>query len=205
MRLLAKVCGLTSQEDTRVALASGADLVGFVHHPPSPRHCDSLASASVGAGKQGVLVVVGKEAEPMIERAFAAGLGWIQPHAGCAREQVARAIRNAGLKVLLPWPDEPDQAVVEADLYLWEPSPVHTGVPGGSGQSHHALHPPPGPFLLAGGLDGPTLQSRLSNLPPHARSFLRGVDAASRLEATPGRKDPLKVAAFLENAHALHL
>jgi len=205
VRLIAKVCGLTTADDTRFALEARADLVGFVHHPPSLRHCADLASASVGAGDKGVLVMVGGDAAPMIERARSAGLAWIQPHAGAARARVAEAIRKAGFRVLLPWPDEPGQEEVEADLYLWEPSPAVTGVQGGSGQGHGALHPPPGPFLLAGGLDGPTLQTRLANLPAEAKRFLRGVDAASRLESVPGRKDPLKVAAFLENAHALHL
>jgi phosphoribosylanthranilate isomerase len=205
VKLIAKVCGLTTAEDTRFALEAGADLVGFVHHPASPRHCVDIASASEGAGDQGVLVMVGEDAEPMIALARSAGLAWIQPHAGAARKRVARDIKAAGFQVLLPWPDEPEQEVVEADLYLWEPSPGVTGVQGGSGQSHGALYPPPGPFLLAGGLDGTTLQSRLCILPPDTKRFLRGVDAASRLESTPGRKDPLKVAAFLENAHALHL
>ncbi|MBS1766237.1 MAG: hypothetical protein JST05_02370 [Acidobacteria bacterium] len=205
MTLLAKVCGLTCASDTRLALDLGADLLGFVHHPPSPRHCAGLVSASAGVGERGVLVRVGDDAQEMIQQARQAGLGWVQPHAGAARVRVAQAIRAAGLKVLMPWPDEPDQDEVEADLYLWEPSPTVTGLQGGSGQSHSALHPPPGPFLLAGGLEGATLQQRLGRLPYDAKRFLRGVDAASRLEATPGFKDPAKVAAFLENAHALHL
>ena len=205
MRMIAKVCGLVRAADTRFALEQGADLVGFVHHPPSPRHCMDIEAASAGAGERGVLVRVSDDADAMIKQARAAELGWVQPHAGEARARVARAIRAAGLKVLLPWPDEPDQEIIEADLYLWEPSPAVTGVQGGSGKSHSALHPPPGPFLLAGGLDGTTLQQRLGSLPLDTKRFLRGVDAASRLESAPGRKDPVKVAAFLENAHALHL
>jgi phosphoribosylanthranilate isomerase len=205
MKLIAKICGLTCAEDVRFALEAGADLVGFVHHPPSPRHCTDILTAGAGAGDKGVLVIVGEDAAPMIEQAKAAGLRWVQPHAGAARARVAEAIRKAGLRVLLPWPDEPGQEPMDADLYLWEPSPTVTGVPGGAGLGHCALYPPPGPFLLAGGLDGPTLQMRLANLPMEAKRLLRGVDAASRLEATPGRKDPIKVAAFLENAHALHL
>jgi phosphoribosylanthranilate isomerase len=205
VKLIAKVCGLTTAEDARLAVEAGADLVGFVHHPPSPRHCADIAASSKGAGDRGVLVMVGGDAAPMIEQATAAGLAWIQPHAGAARRRVVEAIRNAGFRVLLPWPDEPDQDPIEAELYLWEPSPQLTGVQGGSGKAHGALHPPPGPFLLAGGLDGPTLQMRLASLPAETKRFLRGVDAASRLESAPGRKDPLKVAAFLENAHALHL
>ena len=203
MKLLAKVCGLTRAEDARFALEQGADLVGFVHHPPSPRHCADIAKASAEAGARGVLVRVGDDADLMIAQAKEARLGWVQPHAGEARAEVAAALRAAGLKVLLPWPDEPDQPFIEADLYLWEPSPKVTGLLGGSGQPHGASHPPPGPFLLAGGLDGASLQQRLCSLHHETKRFLRGVDAASRLEASPGIKDPARVAAFVENAHAL--
>ena len=43
---LAKVCGLRRPEDAAQAAAEGADLLGFVCHPPSPRHCDDLSIAS---------------------------------------------------------------------------------------------------------------------------------------------------------------
>ncbi len=205
MSLLAKVCGLTRASDARFALAVGADLLGFVHHPPSPRHCVDIPSASADAAGKGVLVMVGEDAAPMIALARRAGLTWIQPHAGAARRRVTAALQAEGFKVLLPWPDEPDQEALPADLYLWEPNPKRTGVQGGSGQAHAALHPPPGPFLLAGGLDAETVQRRLAVLPLESKRFLRGVDAASRLEATPGIKDPVKVKAFLENAHALRI
>lgn len=205
MKLQAKVCGLTHADDAWMALVAGADFLGFVHHPPSPRHCRDLAAASAAAGSKGVLVAVGENAAPMIALARTAGLGWVQPHATTGRKAVVNDLRQAGFKVLLPWSDAPDQETVEADLYLWEPNPARTGVPGGSGQAHEALHPPPGPFLLAGGLDAENLLRRLAILPLASKPFLRGVDAASRLEARPGRKDPVKVQAFLENAHALHL
>lgn len=205
MNLLAKVCGITTAADARFAHAQGADMLGFVHHPKSPRHCANIPAASAGLSYKGVLVMVGEDPAPMIAQANAAGLAWVQPHSGEARDEVAAALSAAGFQILLPWPDEPDQPFIQADLYLWEPSPAITGVAGGSGQPHLSLHPPPGPFLLAGGLDGPSLQTRLANLPAETKQNLRGVDAASRLEAAPGRKDPRKVIAYLENAHALHL
>jgi phosphoribosylanthranilate isomerase len=65
--------------------------------------------------------------------------------------------------------------------------------------------PPPGPFLLAGGLGAGVLAARAALLPPIAHPLLRGFDAASGLEAAPGRKDPHKVEAFIRTAHALEL
>ncbi|HJU84732.1 MAG TPA: hypothetical protein VJ600_11010 [Holophagaceae bacterium] len=203
-RLLVKVCGLTNAEDAAQAAAAGADFLGFVVHPPSPRHCADLAAACKGHDARSVLVTVGDEAEPMMRLAEAAGLRWIQPHASrAARGRIVGQLRTAGFRVLLPWPDEPGQDPIDADLYLWEPSPEATGVAGGSGRAHAAQFPPPGAYLLAGGLDGESLRGRIQDLPYAHLRFLKGVDAASRLERAPGLKDPAKVTAFVEAARAL--
>ncbi len=205
MSLLAKVCGLARAEDAAQAAADGADLLGFVCHPPSPRHCADLALAAPHLDRA-VLVMVAESAEAIRDTAQSFGFRRVQPHLPRAeRARGAALLKAAGFLVLLPWADEADQPAIAADLYLWEPSPAATGVAGGSGQSHAMDYPPPGPFLLAGGLDAARLGSRLVMLPPGARSLLRGFDAASRLEAAPGRKDPAKVAAFIQAAHSLEL
>ena len=78
--MIAKVCGITNAEDARVALDTGADLIGFVRHPASPRHCGDLAAASAGIGARGVLVTVGDDIDAMIAEAKQHGLGWLQPY-----------------------------------------------------------------------------------------------------------------------------
>lgn len=197
MSLLAKVCGLTTAGDAAFAAAQGSDLLGFVSHPPSPRHCPDLAVAEPFLDRA-VLVMVADQAEAMLERARQHGFHRIQPYLPVSgRQHGVTLLREAGLFVLLPWADEPGQPPVPADLYLWEPGAAQTGVPGGSGQGHAMAFPPPGPFLVAGGLDGANLAGRMAALPSAARPGLRGFDAASRLEAAPGRKDPAKVAAFV--------
>jgi phosphoribosylanthranilate isomerase len=151
-----------------------------------------------------VLVQVAEEAEAILAMARRHGFRQVQPYLPAAtRGAGIQLLREVGLFVLLPWADEPDQAAVSADLYLWEPSAKVTGVAGGSGQGHAMTFPPPGDFLLAGGLDATTLHSRVTALPEAARSRCRGVDAASRLEAAPGRKEPGKVADFIRTAHDL--
>lgn len=203
MSLLAKVCGLTTAEDAAFATELGADLLGFVAHPPSPRHCANLAVAEAFLGRA-VLVAVAERAEDLLEVARRHGFRRVQPYLPAAgRECGVALLRKAGLFVLLPWPDEPGQAALPADLYLWESSPAQTGVVGGSGQGHGMAFPPPGPFLLAGGLDGAALAPRAAALPPSIRPQLRGFDAASRLESAPGRKDAAKVGAFITAAHHL--
>lgn len=205
MRALAKVCGLVAAGDAAWAVAQGADLLGFVAHPRSPRHCTDLSVAAPFL-RQAVLVAVADDPEAILVPARNHGFRSVQPYLPPAlRKEGVGLLRAAGLFVLLPWADEPGQEPVEADLYLWESSPAITGVAGGSGQGHAMAFPPPGPFLLAGGLDGANLAARAGALPAALRSRLRGVDAASRLEAVPGRKDPVRVAAFVAAAHALEL
>jgi len=199
--LLAKVCGLVQAEDAAQAAALGADLLGFVCHPPSPRHCADLTVAAPYLDRA-VLVMVAAEPEAILATARRHGFRRVQPYlpsAGC-RVGVAR-LRAAGLFVLLPWADEPHPETPNPDLYLWETSPAQTGVPGGSGQGHAMAFPPPGDFLLAGGLDAANLKARLAAVPEALRSHLRGADAASRLEASPGRKDPAKLSTFISSVH----
>lgn len=203
MKALAKVCGLVRPEDVAQAAAQGADLLGFVSHAPSPRHCSDLTVTQPYLDRA-VLVQVADQAEAILDLARLHGFRRVQPHLPSSeRERGVGLLRAAGLFVLLPWADEAEQLAIPADLYLWEPSPQTTGVAGGSGQGHAMAFAPPGPFLLAGGLDAMNLRARVGSLSDSARARFRGVDAASRLEASPGLKDPVKVSAFIHTAHEL--
>jgi phosphoribosylanthranilate isomerase len=196
--MLAKVCGLTNPGDAGFAAAAGADLLGFVMHPPSPRHCADPGSAAKGHEDKAVLVTVGQDAAAMMALGQLMGIRRLQPHVPAShRGEVVSLLRAQGFWILLPWADEPDQPRIEADLYLWEPSPRQTGVAGGSGQTHPMRFPPPGPFLLAGGLEAANLQERFAAIPAEVRPQARGADAASRLERLPGLKDPQKVREFI--------
>lgn len=200
-RLLAKVCGLTTANDAAQAALAGADLLGFVRHAPSPRHCLDLGVAAAHLDRA-VLVMVA-EAEAILAEAKRHGFRRVQAYLPEATRAVgARLLRDAGLFLILPWADEAGQDVIAADLYLWETGVAATGVVGGSGQTHAMRHAPPGPFLLAGGLDATNATARLAAVPAELQSRLRGADAASRLEAAPGRKDPARVTAFVHAIHA---
>ncbi len=199
-----KVCGLTNAGDAAFAAAEGADYLGFVAHQPSPRHCADLASASREVRDRAVLVTVSDDAEAILRMARAAGIKIIQPHVSRDhRAKVVQRLKSEGYFILLPWCDDGDQSSIAADLYLWESSPDITGVAGGSGQTHSMTYPPPGPFLLAGGLKADNLQERAALIPMEARSHLMGFDAASRLELSPGIKDPSKVRAFIRTAKSM--
>ena len=198
--LKAKVCGLTTPEDVAMVLAAGADFLGFLSHAASPRHCPDPRLPAL-AGDRAVLVAVVEDAAELAAWAKACGATWVQPYLPDRRG--LDLLRARGLRILLPWPDEPGQEPAQADLFLWESSPAATGVLGGSGQGHGLAHPPPGPFLLGGGLHGPVLRERYAALSRHLDC--RGFDAASRLEHSPGRKHPELVAAFVRAAHFLEM
>jgi phosphoribosylanthranilate isomerase len=201
--LLAKVCGLVRAEDVAFAASAGADLLGFVSHPPSPRHCEDLSVATPFLDRA-VLVQVAEQPEVILAMAQRFGFRRVQPYLPSQqRERGSRLFGQAGLFVLLPWADEAGQVPVSADLCVWETSAAATGVMGGSGRGHAMTFTPPGDFLLAGGMDATNLRDRLNALPPALRTRCRGVDAASRLEASPGVKDSAKVTAFIRMAHEL--
>ena len=188
MTLLAKVCGLSTTEDAAFAAGQGADLLGFVCHPPSPRHCVDLSVAKAFLDRA-VLVMVAERAEAVLETARHHRFRRVQPYLlATERERGVSLLREAGLFVLLPWADEPGQAPVPADLYLWEPSAVQTGVAGGSGQGHAMAFPPPGPFLLAGGLDGANLAARVAALPLIARHAARASTRPVAWKSSPGSR-----------------
>ncbi|MBI4914142.1 MAG: phosphoribosylanthranilate isomerase [Acidobacteria bacterium] len=202
--MLAKVCGLTNRADAEFAAEAGADLLGFVSHPPSPRHCPAPREAAGSWADRSVLVMVSDNPEGLARAADASGFRRIQPHAGPeARGRVTRYLRERGFWVLLPWADTPGQEDGAPDCHLWEPGPALTGLPGGSGRTNPLQHPPPGPFLLAGGLHPDNLRERLGALAPLLRPRLHGFDAASRLESRPGLKNPDLVLRFIETIRSM--
>ena len=199
-----KVCGLTNAADAAFAAAEGADFLGFVVHPPSPRHCANLAEASREVRDRAVLVTVVDDAEVIMRMASAAGIRNVQPHVSLEhKKKVVQRLKSEGYFILLPWIDVKDQLATPADLYVWESNSKETGVAGGSGRTHAMTFPPPGPFLLAGGLDADNLRERAALCPMGARIHLQGFDAASRLELSPGLKDPLKVRTYIQTAKSI--
>src|SRR5258707_3467100 len=58
MSLIVKICGLSTRETLGVALAAGADMVGFVFFPPSPRHLSLETARELGRHAKGRAVKV---------------------------------------------------------------------------------------------------------------------------------------------------
>jgi phosphoribosylanthranilate isomerase len=210
MSLLVKICGLRTPEALDAALAAGADLVGFVFFPPSPRHVGFEAARALGERVQGrarkaALSVDASDTDlAMLVEALKPDL--LQLHGKETPERVATLRSRFHLPVMkaLPVESKSDLAPVRiyekvADRILFDArAPREATRPGGLGKSFdwHLLE---GldlqvPFMLSGGLDAGNVAEalRITRAP--------SVDVSSGVERSPGDKDPDKIHAFVRAA-----
>lgn len=202
-RPLVKICGLVWREDVMLAEQAGADLLGFVF-ADSPRRADPAMVAALGktrALKIGVVVTSpseGRHIPPDVQQLLTDGC--------------LDAIQFSG-------DEQPDECFPQAFPYyktvrigseneISQLQQYHSprvlidarspdGRYGGSG---HRIPPEliekiPGPLWLAGGLNPANIAEVVRSFQPEL------VDVSSGLESHPGKKDPRKVTAFMEEIH----
>jgi len=199
-RPLVKVCGLTRREDAELAMKCGADMLGFILVPSSPRHTtvDFIRSLKdLEAIKIGVIILeegedLPKEIAQLLEEGCLQG---IQFH---GRETPDVLRRYPGYKVLNASSVEDLDRVKD-----FGPQPVlldayRPGMAGGTGTqvSKEILDKTQPPLWLAGGLNPENILEVLQEWHPHL------VDLASGLEEAPGIKDPRKIHAFFKELDA---
>lgn len=204
-----KICGLTRAEHALAAAGAGADMIGFVFHPPSPRFrppdtfrdiADALVARYGAAAPERVGVFVKTPLDTMQAFSLKCDLTAVQPH-GLEDNDDIRRLRDAGLRVYLPVAigDEASLEVFdrfEPDAFLCDtPDPDLWGGTGRAfdhrlvqGLSEHAR------LILAGGLTPDNVADAVRGTRPWA------VDVSSGVEQEPGEKDPDKVRAFIEAA-----
>jgi phosphoribosylanthranilate isomerase len=212
MSVLVKICGLSTPEPLDVALAAGADMVGFVFFPPSPRNISPEAARALGLrvkerAKTVALVVDADDA--LLEQIIGAlKPDMLQLHGHETPQRVAAIRESFGLPVMkvLAIETKADLAAVApyigvADRLLFDARPPREATrPGGLGKPFdwHLLESLelPLPFMLSGGLDPVNVAEalRITRAP--------GVDVSSGVESAPGVKDPEKIRAFIRAARA---
>ncbi|HUD89813.1 MAG TPA: phosphoribosylanthranilate isomerase [Xanthobacteraceae bacterium] len=212
MALLVKICGLSTPEALDVALDAGADMVGFVFFPPSPRHLAFDAARVLGQRVRGRAqkVALTVDADDATFSALVEALhpDMLQLHGKEAPARVAALRRRFGLPVMkaiaVAAPADLDAIATYApvaDRLLFDArAPRDATRPGGLGKSfdwHLLEHLDPGvPFMLSGGLDAGNVGEalRITRAP--------GVDVSSGVERALGEKDPDKIRAFVRAARA---
>jgi len=210
MSLIVKICGLSTRETLDAALTAGADMVGFVFFPPSPRHVDLDMARVLGKQAKGraIKVALSVDADDaLLDNSIDALQPQILQLHG--HESVAR-IRDIKQKFGLPVMKAiavktkadlaalPGYAAV-CDRILFDAKPPKDATrPGGLGESFdwHLLE---GldlklPFMVSGGLNADNVAEALRI------TRAGGVDISSGVESAPGIKDPDMIRAFIRAA-----
>jgi phosphoribosylanthranilate isomerase len=205
-----KICGLSTASTLDAALEAGADMVGFVFFPKSPRHIDWATARALGrqAAGHATIVALSVDADDDTLKRIIEALSpdLMQLHGSesparvkeigelCARPTM-KAIGIAARGDLAA--AKAYEGVADALLIDAKP-PKGAALPGGNGrpfdwsltQGFHAR----GPWLLSGGLDPDSVAAAI------ALSQARGVDVSSGVESAPGVKDVGKIRAFVAAA-----
>jgi phosphoribosylanthranilate isomerase len=210
MPLLVKICGLKTPDALDAALEAGADMVGFVFFPPSPRNLGAEAARALGERAKGrakkvALSVDATDGE--LDRVVEAlKPDMLQLHGKETPERVAAVRSRFRLPVMkaLPIEQKSDLAPIRlyekvADWLLFDGrAPREATRPGGLGKAFDwtvlenlNLEVP---FMLSGGLDASNVAEamRITRAP--------AVDVSSGVERAPGEKDPDKIRAFIRAA-----
>jgi len=215
MSLLVKICGLSTRETLDVALEAGADMVGFVFFPPSPRHLSlerarELGRVAKGRATKVALTVDADDAtfENIIETLRP---DILQVHGKETTARVRDIKQKFSLPVMkaLPVETAADLAPLAgyaavADRILFDArAPKDATRPGGLGATFdwHLLE---GldlklPFMVSGGLHAGNVAEAI------AVTRAGGVDVSSGVESAPGIKDPEMIRNFIRAARATHL
>jgi phosphoribosylanthranilate isomerase len=210
MSVEVKICGIRDAEALGAAVAAGADYIGFVFFPPSPRAVTPAEAAALSACHEGGPVRVGLFVDPtddLLSTTLAvAPLGLIQLQGEETPERVAAIRARFGLPVMkaLGIGAPEDLAAVDAfapvvDRFLFDAKPPPGALlPGGNAQPFEwrllAGRRVPKPWLLAGGLTPGTVAEAIRT------AEAPGVDVSSGVERSRGVKDSALIRAFIAAA-----
>ena len=204
MRTRVKICGLTRLEDAQAAVAAGADAIGLVFDPRSPRCVSLEQAAAIARARPPFVTAVGlfvdASPEQIRETLNRVPLDLLQFHGAETPEQ-CRLYHRPYIKAISMKPDVDVSAEARryadcAGLLLDTFSAQATG---GSGETFDWTRAPRDlnkPVILAGGLTPANVGAAIRALHPYA------VDVSSGVESAKGIKDAGKIAAFIAAVRA---
>jgi phosphoribosylanthranilate isomerase len=185
--MFVKICGITNREDALAAVDAGARALGFIFYPASPRHITAaqlepwINEIPPETWKVGVFV---DEAPEAIERIAAQlRLDIAQLHGSETSDRhprdirVWKAFRVKDAQTIVPDYPAAEAILIDGLEYDWTRTAHFTR-----------------PLILAGGLNENSVRDRIERASPW------GVDVASGIESSPGRKDHTRMKKFIEAA-----
>lgn len=211
-----KICGITNLADARYAAGAGADFLGFILHPGSPRFVEPSFAREIIEwlhGPKTVGVFVDAAVEDVNRDAALAGFDLVQLHGNESPEMCA-AIERPVIKAIHiggsgpASASSPDELLAVAERYRGSASHLlldtagasagGSGLSGGTGRAFDWSIVPdlPLPVFLAGGLRPDNVAEAIRVCRPFA------VDTSSGVEEAPGRKDFTLIDAFAQAVRA---
>jgi len=210
MDLIVKICGLSTEEALDAALDAGADMVGFVLFPPSPRNVSLERAADLAGRARGRAEIVALTVD-MDDATLATVVDrmkpdWIQMHGTESVDTVEATKQAFGVRVMKALPvmarfdlERASRYASVADRLLLDAKPPRgADRPGGHGRAFDWTllrgFASAVPYLLSGGLTPANVGDAITV------SAAPGVDVSSGVETAPGVKDPDLIRAFIAAA-----
>jgi phosphoribosylanthranilate isomerase len=192
--MIVKVCGITNGDDAAAAIEAGANAIGFNFYAHSPRYIapEDAAQISTGGARR-VGVFVNESPGRIAEIARIAALDTAQLHGKGIADYPAHIAIWKARQVTAAFELSPD-ALANAEAMLLD-GPAGE-LYGGAGRTFDwtLARAAAVRIVIAGGLDVSNVAEAIAMARPW------GVDACSRIEAAPGRKDHAKMQAFIQAA-----
>lgn len=209
-----KICGLSTAETMQVALEAGADFVGLVIFPPSPRNVSVAQAADLAAiarGRAQIVALLVDADDALIDVVVAqVKPDYLQLHGDETPARVKEVRTRAGIPVIkaltVATANDARAALTYrgvADLILFDAKPPPDATrPGGHGTAFdwsvlEAVKAEIGPFMLSGGLDPDNVAQAV------AATAAPMVDVSSGVEVRRGEKSPDLIRRFLRAAKGL--
>jgi phosphoribosylanthranilate isomerase len=193
LSFIVKVCGITNEADAEEAVAAGANALGFNFYPRSPRFIPLETAHRIGLTLPDEVLKVGVFVEPSedeLQRAIDfVPLDVVQLHG-----RRVPSVAHRTWRALAAATADPSESLFAEAILLDAETPAH----GGSGRTFNWILATRfwQPVIVAGGLDAGNVAEAIEIARPW------GVDACSRLESQPGKKDSTKMREFIQAARA---
>jgi phosphoribosylanthranilate isomerase len=202
-----KICGLSTVETMQAALDAGADFVGLMFYPKSPRNVSLELAARLATTAKGhaKIVAVTVDADDLLLKSIVsyAKPDYIQAHGDETPQRIEEIKKQFGVRVIkvIKVKDAADVDLAKdfrdvADLIMFDPKAPKDTLPGGNGLSFdwNLLKGKDTAFMLAGGLNSDNVAQaiKLTQAPI--------VDVSSGVESSPGVKDSELIAKFIKAA-----
>ncbi|RZG66394.1 phosphoribosylanthranilate isomerase [Acinetobacter bouvetii] len=208
MRTRAKICGITRIQDIQSAVNAGADAIGFVFFPPSPRSVSTAQAKQliqhVPAYVQTVGLFVNASADEILQILKDVPLDILQFHGDETPEQCHRIAAQAGRRWYKAIQVKPDLDVI-AEIQNYQAAGAsavlldawHPELKGGTGHSFDWAQFPKLdiPLILAGGLKPENIEDAIRTTGAYA------VDVSGGVESSKGMKDQQLIERFMQGVH----